>query len=419
MARAVNVFKTNMIEAERLAAEQDVARAARSRRQDAMDRHTEVFGQSVTGRHVSAWRAAGNMRRAAGVMAESPALFMRGVGNRRWRGQNRPPTSPRSPPPSSNLPLASGKSPVRSPSPPRWQARRCAVPRQVRPPFAAWQIPTARIGDVVRLIDSIAGQTNLLALNATIEAARAGDAGKGFAVVAGEVKALAAQTAKATAEIGAQIETVRGATEETVAAMNEIGGIIGRMGDVSTAISAAVEEQSVTTREIASSIEGRCWLDRPCSESEWCTWYRSLTKREKPAGHILSEAAEISLRVGEAAPRGRAIPQRVRKEHLGEQRRFERIAGNGVAATLRLPGKTAMKATISDLSRGGVALRHSGAVEVGWDAEVDLPEAGGPVTGRVVRVERGLVSISFSDTPAMLVRVDRSLASLSAARKAA
>jgi methyl-accepting chemotaxis protein len=98
-------------------------------------------------------------------------------------------------------------------------------------------------------------QTNLLALNATIEAARAGDADKGFAVVAGEVKALAAQTAKATAEIGAQIETVRGATEDTVNAMNEIGSIIGRMGEVSTAIAAAVEEQSVTTREIAASIQ--------------------------------------------------------------------------------------------------------------------------------------------------------------------
>ena len=87
-------------------------------------------------------------------------------------------------------------------------------------------------------------QTNLLALNATIEAARARDAGKGFAVVAGEVKALAAQTAKATAEIGAQIETVRGATDETVAAMNEIGSIIGRMGEVSTAIAAAVRSRA-------------------------------------------------------------------------------------------------------------------------------------------------------------------------------
>ena len=91
---------------------------------------------------------------------------------------------------------------------------------------------TARIGDFARLIDGIAGQTNLLALNATIEAARAGEAGKGFAVVAGEVKALAAQTAKATAEISAQIGTVRGATDETVAAMNEIGDIIGRMHPV-------------------------------------------------------------------------------------------------------------------------------------------------------------------------------------------
>jgi hypothetical protein len=108
---------------------------------------------------------------------------------------------------------------------------------------------------VVRLIDSIAGQTNLQALNATIKAARAGDAGKGFAVVAGEVKALAAQTAKAAAEISAQIETVRGATEDTVVAMNEIGSIIGRMGEVSTAIAAAVEEQSATTREIASAIQ--------------------------------------------------------------------------------------------------------------------------------------------------------------------
>jgi hypothetical protein len=78
-----------------------------------------------------------------------------------------------------------------------------------------------------------------------------------------------------------------------------------------------------------------------------------------------------------------------------------------------------VKLVIGDLSPGGVGLRHGGAMEVGQDAEVDLPEADGPVTGRVIRVERGIVSIAFRDDPAMLARVDRALASLSSARKAA
>jgi methyl-accepting chemotaxis protein len=108
-----------------------------------------------------------------------------------------------------------------------------------------------RIGDVVRLISDIAGQTNLLALNATIEAARAGEAGKGFAVVAGEVKSLAAQTAKATEEIAAQIGAMRHATEQAVGAVRGIAGAVGRMEEVTGAIAAAVEQQGAATREIA------------------------------------------------------------------------------------------------------------------------------------------------------------------------
>jgi methyl-accepting chemotaxis protein len=110
-----------------------------------------------------------------------------------------------------------------------------------------------RIGDVVRLISDIAGQTNLLALNATIEAARAGEAGKGFAVVAGEVKGLAAQTARATEEITAQIGQMQSATAEAVSAIQGIGSTVERTSEIATAIAAAVEQQGSTTREIARS----------------------------------------------------------------------------------------------------------------------------------------------------------------------
>jgi methyl-accepting chemotaxis protein len=111
-----------------------------------------------------------------------------------------------------------------------------------------------RIGDVIGLINTIASQTNLLALNATIEAARAGDAGKGFAVVAQEVKALAAQTAKATSEIGAQIAGMQTATQDAVNAIAEIASTINKMSEISGAIAAAVEQQGATTKEISRNV---------------------------------------------------------------------------------------------------------------------------------------------------------------------
>jgi methyl-accepting chemotaxis protein len=113
----------------------------------------------------------------------------------------------------------------------------------------------ARIGDVVELINTIAGQTNLLALNATIEAARAGEAGRGFAVVASEVKALAQQTAKATGEIGQQISGIQAATRDSVSAIKEISGTIEKLSEISSAIAAAVEEQGAATQEISRNVQ--------------------------------------------------------------------------------------------------------------------------------------------------------------------
>ncbi|MDB5582127.1 MAG: methyl-accepting chemotaxis sensory transducer [Bradyrhizobium sp.] len=151
----------------------------------------------------------------------------------------------------------------------------------------------SRIGDVVELINTIAGQTNLLALNATIEAARAGDAGRGFAVVASEVKALAEQTAKATGEIGQQITGIQAATRESVNAIKEISSTIEKLSEISSTIAAAVEEQGAATQEISRNVQQAAHGTQQVS-SNITDVQRGASETGTASSQVLSAAQSLS-----------------------------------------------------------------------------------------------------------------------------
>jgi methyl-accepting chemotaxis protein len=269
-----------------------------------------------------------------------------------------------------------------------------------------------RVGDVVRLISDIAGQTNLLALNATIEAARAGDAGKGFAVVAGEVKALAAQTAKATGEIAAQIATIRDATGEAVSAVREVRSSIELVSEVASAIAAAVEEQTATTREIASNAQAVLVSAQDATRAMQDVSAVSEST-EAASGSVLSRADEVGKTADVLRSELTLFLQAMAKTNEEDRRRYERIDAGGATTVLHAAGREAMRVTILNISRGGVALKTDWSPQAGTEVRLDLPGLGEPVFARVAYRRDGLLALAFRQDEVVLRRVDAVLEQIS------